>query len=91
MFWKPYTETVVIKVINKLNTDSEKVSVLLLLNLNAAIVITDHRVVLDLWTRLDSEETSSKMVQFIHAQMERGNNRKYISERVPVTCGVAQG
>uniref|UniRef100_A0A3B1JQH4 Reverse transcriptase domain-containing protein n=1 Tax=Astyanax mexicanus TaxID=7994 RepID=A0A3B1JQH4_ASTMX len=89
------TETALIKVINdiRLNTDSGKMSILLLLDLSAAFDTIDHNILID---RLENRVGISGTVLKWFSSYLQG--RKYfvemennVSETVPVTCGVPQG
>uniref|UniRef100_A0A3B1K2F9 Reverse transcriptase domain-containing protein n=1 Tax=Astyanax mexicanus TaxID=7994 RepID=A0A3B1K2F9_ASTMX len=89
------TETALIKVINdiRLNTDSGKISILLLLDLSAAFDTIDHNILID---RLENRVGISGTVLKWFSSYLQG--RKYfvemennVSETVPVTCGVPQG
>uniref|UniRef100_A0A3B1IP97 Reverse transcriptase domain-containing protein n=1 Tax=Astyanax mexicanus TaxID=7994 RepID=A0A3B1IP97_ASTMX len=89
------TETALIKVINdiRLNTDSGKMSILLLLDLSAAFDTIDHNILID---RFENRVGISGTVLKWFSSYLQG--RKYfvemennVSETVPVTCGVPQG
>uniref|UniRef100_A0A8C5HYQ9 Reverse transcriptase domain-containing protein n=1 Tax=Gouania willdenowi TaxID=441366 RepID=A0A8C5HYQ9_GOUWI len=89
------TETALIKVINdiRLNTDSGKVSVLILLDLSAAFDTVDHTILLhrlQTWVGLNG-----KVMQWFKSYLEE---RSYFvsignfeSDRLPMSCGVPQG
>uniref|UniRef100_A0A3P9BKS9 Reverse transcriptase domain-containing protein n=3 Tax=Maylandia zebra TaxID=106582 RepID=A0A3P9BKS9_9CICH len=89
------TETALTKVFNDicLNTDSGKMSVLVLLDLSAAFDTVDHNILLkrlENWTGL-----SGTVLNWFKTYVE---NRKYFvsignftSEQTSITCGVPQG
>ena len=89
------TETALIRVINdiRLNTDSGKVSVLVLLDLSAAFDTVDHTILLnrlETWVGLDG-----MVLKWFRSYLEE---RSYFvtigsfeSDRLAMTCGVPQG
>uniref|UniRef100_A0A3B1J4V1 Reverse transcriptase domain-containing protein n=1 Tax=Astyanax mexicanus TaxID=7994 RepID=A0A3B1J4V1_ASTMX len=89
------TETALIKVLNdiRLNTDSGRMSVLVLLDLSAAFDTVDHRILLD---RLENwAGLSGTVLNWLRSYLE---NRNYFvtignfeSDRIPLTCGIPQG
>ena len=89
------TETALIKIINdiRLNTDSGKLSVLVLLDLSAAFDTVDHNILLD---RLENWVGLSEMVlKWFRSYLEgRGyyvSIGDHKSEWTSMTCGVPQG
>lgn len=89
------TETALIKVLNdiRLNTDSGKISVLVLLDLSAAFDTVDHAILLD---RLENwVGLSGTALNWFKTYL---TDRKYFvsignfkSEQMTMTCGVPQG
>ena len=89
------TETALIRVSNdiRLNTDSGKVSVLVLLDLSAAFDTVDHSILLD---RLETwAGLSGTVLKWFRSYLEERSYSvtigSYQSDRVAMTCGVPQG
>ena len=89
------TETALIRVLNdiRLNTDSGKVSVLVMLDLSAAFDTVDHSILLnrlETWAGL-----SGTVLEWFRSYLEERSYfvtiGSYQSDRVAMTCGVPQG
>ena len=89
------TETALIRVLNdiRLNTDSGKVSVLVLLDLSAAFDTVDHSILLnrlETWAGL-----SGTVLEWFRSYLEEQSYfvtiGSYESNRMAMTCGVPQG
>ncbi len=89
------TETALIRVLNdiRMNTDSGKVSVLVLLDLSAAFDTVDHSILLnrlETWAGL-----SGTVLEWFRSYLEERSYfvtiGSYQSDRVALTCGVPQG
>jgi retron-type reverse transcriptase len=89
------TETALIKVVNdiRLNTDSGKTSILMLLDLSAAFDTVDHTILLD---RLENwVGLSGTVLNWFRSYLQNRNYfvsiGDFVSESTNVMCGVPQG
>ena len=89
------TETALIKVINdiRMNTDSGKISILVLLDLSAAFDTIDHEILLD---RLENwVGLSGTVLEWFRSYLQDRNYfisiGDYTSDLTNMTCGVPQG
>uniref|UniRef100_A0A8C5AGY4 Reverse transcriptase domain-containing protein n=1 Tax=Gadus morhua TaxID=8049 RepID=A0A8C5AGY4_GADMO len=89
------TETALIKVVNdiRLNTDSGKTSILMLLDLSAAFDTVDHTLLLE---RLENwVGLSGTVLNWFRSYLQNRNYfvsiGDFVSESTNVTCGVPQG
>uniref|UniRef100_A0A3B4T3X5 Reverse transcriptase domain-containing protein n=1 Tax=Seriola dumerili TaxID=41447 RepID=A0A3B4T3X5_SERDU len=89
------TETALIKVINDLhiNTDSKKISILVLLDLSAAFDTVDHKILLERlekWVGL-SGPVLKWFNSYLHDRKSYVSISDFSSNKKDVTCGVPQG
>ena len=89
------TETALIKVLNdiRLNTDSGKMSVLVLLDLSAAFDTVDHNILID---RLENwVGLSGTVLNWFRSYLQDRNYYvsigNFVSSQIKMTCGVPQG
>ena len=89
------TETALIKVLNdiRLNTDSGKISVLVLLDLSAAFDTVDHSILID---RLENWVGLSGTVlnwfrSYLRDRDYYVSIGNFVSDQIKMTCGVPQG